>query len=426
MPRPARAPVVERSSDPASQLGALKANVVSNGHPVKPAVVKAASTAKPSVSVKSPKQATAPAKPVAAKSVAVKASKAVVPAAKPKPVEKAPKAKGKKRPRDENDEEAAAAEEEEEPAAKKPRKKKAAEPEPEPEAEAEAEADEQSEKKKQKKRPLTVRQQLSRITAENDVGKTASKHDKPVIPMAAFVRDIKEIMAELGVEGGLSRLSRNAVETMQAGTEAFLADLMSGTHRAAVHAGRTTLKVDDMRHYMSERSTPAPANCTVYRVALQKSLDGDDTPLAERTGLFDTVSGYMPMPGVFKLRGARLHPGAERVSGHYNVNEKRRARIRELLADGLDRNAVYQIVNKETAEEDAARKAKLAEAGVVVAEEEEAAPAEEDNESDASVGEEESSDDEDEEGDEDDEEGEDADEEMTGAPAKPAEAEAEE
>lgn len=69
---------------------------------------------------------------------------------------------------------------------------------------------------------------------------------KQLIPTAPFVRLVKEILDE---EAGHSdmRLRRDAVEALQADSESFIVEMFNESNRLAIHSGRETLSVDDIK-----------------------------------------------------------------------------------------------------------------------------------------------------------------------------------
>jgi histone H3/H4 len=67
-----------------------------------------------------------------------------------------------------------------------------------------------------------------------------------LIPNAPFVRLIKEILDERAGHSDL-RLRKDAVQALQADSESFIVEMFNESNRLALHSGRETLSVEDIR-----------------------------------------------------------------------------------------------------------------------------------------------------------------------------------
>lgn len=73
---------------------------------------------------------------------------------------------------------------------------------------------------------------------------------RQLIPNAPFSRLVKEIVDD-ATNSSEFRLRRDALQALQADSESFIVEMFSGSNRIALHCGRETLSVEDIRIWKS-------------------------------------------------------------------------------------------------------------------------------------------------------------------------------
>ncbi len=73
---------------------------------------------------------------------------------------------------------------------------------------------------------------------------------KQLIPNAPFSRLVKELVDER-TNSTEYRLRKDALEALQADSEAYIIDMFNECNRIALHSGRETLAVEDLRIWKS-------------------------------------------------------------------------------------------------------------------------------------------------------------------------------
>ena len=74
--------------------------------------------------------------------------------------------------------------------------------------------------------------------------KTAQKGTENIIPVAPFNRLTQEISQQFKID---VRFKSDAHKALHVGTEAFLVDLFQNANSAAIHSGRETVQVKDLK-----------------------------------------------------------------------------------------------------------------------------------------------------------------------------------